>query len=68
MSKERTITCQHYEHEGSCSLGREAEFWKYCQRCPDYLPIKNGRAARKNLKKEKQIEAQKRDLREMRWD
>lgn len=47
MSKERTITCQHYEYEGSCSLGREAEFWKYCQHCPDYLPIKNGRAARK---------------------
>lgn len=51
--KEREIACQYYQFEKSCSIGKEGTFWKSCQHCSKYVPIKGGKPARKNLKKEK---------------
>ena len=67
MSKERTIACIYYQCEGACALNREGTFWHYCQHCPSYAAIKGGKEARKNLKKEKQMEAKKRELRDSKW-
>ena len=68
MSKERTIACQYYMCEGDCALDREGTFWRYCQHCPDYIAIRGGKPARKNLKKEKLRDARKRELRDSKWE
>lgn len=51
--KDREIACEFYICEGSCSKGREGTFRKACQTCSKYRPMKGGRPARRNLKKEK---------------
>jgi hypothetical protein len=66
--KDRTIACIYYAAEGQCAEGREGTFWRACQHCDNYQPIAGGRPARKNLKKEKQIEQKKRDLRDTLWN
>lgn len=51
--KDREIACKSYVCEGNCSKGREGTFRSYCQTCNKYDPIKGGRPARKNLRREK---------------
>lgn len=34
--KTREIQCKHYECEGACSLGKNANFYGYCQHCQKY--------------------------------
>lgn len=54
MAKDREVACEFYICEGSCSKGREGTFRKTCQTCSKYRPVKGGRPARRNLKREKQ--------------
>lgn len=51
--KDREIQCIHYISEKHCDLGKEGTFRKACQHCASYKPLKGGRPARKNLKREK---------------
>ena len=53
MAKERNIACIHYQAEHHCSKNREGTFYYYCQKCNLYNPIKNGKIARVNNKKQK---------------
>lgn len=53
MARDREVACKSYICEGNCSKGREGTFRDYCQVCNKYDPIKGGRPARKNLKREK---------------
>ena len=53
MAKDRYVACYYYIAEGKCKKGREGTFYKKCQTCDKYLPVKGGRPAKKNLKKEK---------------
>ncbi len=65
MSQSREVACIFYEHEGSCTKGREGTFRKTCQTCNKYKPKKGGTPARKNLKKQKTEEVIKRDMQRM---
>lgn len=53
MSKVREVACEFYVCEGVCTKGREGTFRKQCQICNKYSPIKGGRPARKDLRREK---------------
>jgi hypothetical protein len=66
--KDRNIACQHYLCEGTCVKGHDGTFWSTCQHCGDYFPVAGGKPARKNLKREKQMEQKKRDLRDTIWE
>ena len=59
MSKDREIACESYVYEGCCKKGREGTFRKACQTCSKYRPIKGGRPARPNLKREKKEKFEK---------
>lgn len=60
--KTREIVCEHYQWEGSCSLGRESEFFGYCQHCPDYKAKKGAKPARVNNKRKKLERGKRREL------
>lgn len=53
MAKDREVACCYYICEGNCKKKHEGTFRKACQKCGDYKPIRHGRAARPNLKREK---------------
>ena len=53
MAKDREIACIHYVCERNCDLGKEGTFRKQCQICKTYKAVKGGKAARPNLKREK---------------
>ena len=52
--KDREIACKYYVCEGECLNGRDGTFRKQCQICNKNDPIPKGKAARPNLKHEKQ--------------
>lgn len=64
MAKTREIACIHYICEGQCAKGRDGFFRKTCQTCKKYEPIKHGRPARKDLKREKLDKIKDRDMRQ----
>ena len=51
--RDREISCVSYLYEGKCAKGHKGLFRKTCQTCPDYVAVRGGRPARKNLKREK---------------
>jgi len=53
MAKSREIACQYYKWEGECSKGHDGTFRGSCQKCRDYLPLRGGVPARKDLRREK---------------
>jgi hypothetical protein len=52
--KNREIACINYLNEGNCKISREGTFRKQCQHCNRYQPVRGGKPARKNTKKEKE--------------
>lgn len=70
MAKERERVCVFYQHEGGCLKGREGTFRDYCQTCDKYIPLKGAKPVRKNLKKQKLVDARNREIkREMKgWE
>lgn len=53
MAKERNVACIFYKAETHCRKNREGTFYHYCQKCNLYNPIKGGKPARTNNKKQK---------------
>ena len=62
--KDREIVCESYICEGECSKGREGTFRKACQTCGKYRPIRGGKAARTDNRKQKLD----RIMRKEKWD
>ncbi len=61
--KSREVACIYYDHEGSCLKGRDGIFWKTCQKCQLYKPIRGGKPARPNLRNKKREDARERETR-----
>lgn len=61
--KNREISCKFYDHEHVCNKfnNRDAEFYGYCQKCPDYVAKKGAAAARPNIKRKKLEDARRKD-------
>lgn len=53
MGKTREIACIHYQYEGCCDLGKDACFRGLCQTCPTYSPLRHGRPARVDTRKQR---------------
>ena len=53
MAKGREIACVHYVCEGNCDLGKDARFRGHCQTCPTYSPLRHGRPARTDNRRQK---------------
>ena len=64
MAKTREIACVHYKAEGSCDLGKDGTFRGHCQTCPSYSPLRHGRPARTDNRRQKA----ERIMRKERWD
>ena len=64
MAKTREIACVHYKAEGSCYLGKDGTFRGHCQTCPSYSPLRHGRPARTDNRRQKA----ERIMRKERWD
>ena len=62
--KDREIVCESYFCEGNCSKGREGTFRKACQTCSKYRPIRGGKLARTDNRKQKLD----RIMRKEKWD
>ena len=62
--KDREIACVHYKAEGSCDLGKDGTFRGHCQTCPSYSPLRHGRPARTDNRRQKA----ERIMRKERWD
>ena len=64
MAKTREIACVHYKAEGNCDLGKDGTFRGHCQKCPSYSPLRHGRPARTDTRRQKA----ERIMRKERWD
>ena len=64
MAKTREIACVHYKAEGSCDLGKDGTFRGHCQICPSYSPLRHGKPARTDNRRQKA----ERIMRKERWD
>jgi hypothetical protein len=53
MSKTREVACIHYKAEGVCDLGKDGTFRKQCQICKTYSPLRHGRPAREDTRKQR---------------
>lgn len=62
--KDREIACVHYKAEGSCDLGKDGTFRGHCQICPSYSPLRHGKPARTDTRRQKA----ERIMRKERWD
>ena len=62
--KDREIACVHYKAEGVCDLGKDGTFRGHCQICPTYSPLRHGRPARTDTRRQKA----ERIMRKERWD
>ena len=62
--KDREIACVHYKAEGNCDLGKDGTFRGHCQICPSYSPLRHGRPARTDNRRQKA----ERIMRKERWD
>ena len=51
MARTREAICEFYEYRGKCSKNRDANHFKYCQRCDKYRP--RAKVKKHNKKKEK---------------
>ena len=64
MGKTREIACVHYKAEGNCDLAKDGTFRGHCQTCPTYSPLRHGKPARTDNRRQK-VE---RIMRKERWD
>ena len=64
MGKTREIACVHYKAEGNCDLGKDGTFRGHCQICPSYSPLRHGKPARTDTRRQKA----ERIMRKERWD
>ena len=62
--KDREIACVHYKAEGNCDLGKDGTFRGHCQICPSYSPLRHGKPARTDTRRQKA----ERIMRKERWD
>lgn len=62
--KDREIACVHYKAEGVCDLGKDGTFRGHCQTCPSYSPLRHGRPARVDTRKQRAERARRKE----RWD
>ena len=62
--KDREIACVHYKAEGNCDLGKDGTFRGHCQKCPSYSPLRHGKPARIDTRRQKA----ERIMRKERWD
>lgn len=53
MAKTREIVCIHYQHEGSCDLGKDATFYGHCQTCKTYKKRTGAKPARTDNRRQK---------------
>lgn len=53
MAKDKEIACIHYECEGQCALGKNAEFYGHCQSCKTYKATPGGKPARKDTRRDR---------------
>lgn len=51
MARTREAVCEFYEYRGKCSKNRDANHFKYCQRCDKYRP--RAKVKKRNKKKDK---------------
>lgn len=61
MSKQRVLQCSHYIDDRFCDLGKEADFYGYCQMCHRYSPQKK-KIHKINRKKEVMDKRKKNDF------
>ena len=61
MAKTREIVCIHYICNGKCDLGKEAEFYGLCQTCPSYSPLRHGKPARTDTRKQRAERARRKE-------
>lgn len=64
MGKTREIACVHYKAEKVCDLGKDGTFCGHCQTSPSYSPLRHGRPARTDNRRQKA----ERIMRKERWD
>lgn len=64
MAKTREAVCKYYICEGSCEKGRDAHFWKYCQKCRLYESKKGKLPVRPNLKEKRKADNRNKDYKE----
>ena len=51
--KDRYVQCKYYLNEGNCEKGHKGTFYRACQKCADYTPLKGKKPTKKNLRKQK---------------
>ena len=61
MAKGREIACIHYVCEGNCDLGKDARFRGHCQICPTYSPLRHGRPARTDTRRQRVERARRKE-------
>lgn len=64
MAHTREIVCMHYKAEGVCDLDKEGTFRKHCQTCPTYSPLRHGKPARTDNRRQKMDRINRKE----RWD
>ena len=61
MGKVREIACIHYKCHGECDLGKEADFYGHCQTCKTYSPLRHGRPARVDTRRQRAERARRKE-------
>ena len=61
MARTREIACIHYINEGNCALGKDATFRGHCQTCKTYSPLRHGRPARTDTRRQRAERARKKE-------
>ena len=64
MAKTKEIQCIHYKCHGVCDLGKKADFYGHCQKCPQYKKKPGAKPARTDTRRQKA----ERIMRKERWD
>ena len=59
--KDRLIACIHYKCENSCDLGREGTFYHQCQTCKSYSPLRHGKPARIDTRRQRAERAKRKE-------
>ena len=63
MARERVIACENYICEGKCKEGKEGTFWKKCQKCKSYKPVRGGQPAKIDTRAKKAEDFHKKQMR-----
>jgi len=63
MAKTREVACVHYQHEGSCDLGKDGKFYGHCQTCKTYKKTPGAKPARTDNRKHKLERIRRKEMR-----